>query len=196
MKGVVRALILIVAGVLGLAIGVGALAAVGLLIVQPPTITAAGPAQPWDIELTLTDAFMTARLNEGRGDQPIALRDAKAKFRADGTVEITGTAGANTSATPAAGGRLPIPQPPAGSSGAGVGVAIVLRPAVGADGKLAVDVVSAQLGPLPVPSGLGRFLDGPVNSQLGNAMQGQSFRLLSLTVADGAMTVRAKQESR
>ena len=182
-----------VAALIGLVLGVVLLLALGLLAVQPPGIGAAAPAQPWDIELTMTDAFMTARLNEGRSDQPISLRDAKAKFRADGTLEITGTVGASSTAAPSGRPALPLPS---AVSNASVGATIVLRPTVSTDGKLTVDVVSAQLGPLTIPAGLGRLLEGPVNSQLTNAMSGQPFRLLTVMLRDGSMTVRAKQEAR
>jgi hypothetical protein len=106
-------------------------------------------------------------------------------MRADGTVTITGNVGLGGGAAPSA-GRLPVN--PAGA----VAATIVLRPTA-ADGKLTVQVVSAQLGPIPVPGNLGALLEGPVNDQIANALSGQAFTITELAVRDGALLVRAKQ---
>lgn len=187
--GFARAIVFAAVALVGLIVGAGAFLGIGLFAVSPPAISQAAPGQPWDVSLDITDAFLSNQLNQPRTDQAVQLSDAKTIMRADGTISITGNVGAGgRTAAPSAGGRLPI-----NPSGIAVAAEIVLRPSVSADGKLTVEVVRAQFGPLPVPAQLGSLLEGPVNDQLANALNGQPFAIIELTLRDGAMLVRAKQ---
>jgi hypothetical protein len=197
--GLLRILGIVIAALLGVVIGAGGFLAIGLLAISPPDIGPAAPEQPWDITLDITDAFLTTQLNTPRASpsggassgvaSAIQLTDAKAAMHADGTITITGLLGRSGSGTAApSAGRLPI------NVNGNVSVEIVLRPAA-ADGKLTVEVVSAQFGPLSVPSNVGSVLEGPINEQIANALNGQSFALTELTVRDGAMLIRAKQST-
>jgi hypothetical protein len=189
--GLVRGVVITLAVLIGVVIGVVGFLVVGLFAISPPDISPAAPGQPWDVTLDMSDTFLSTQLNNPQQNSsttvPIALSNAKAAMRADGTVTITGNVGLSGGggAAPSA-GRLPVN--PAGA----VAATIVLRPTA-ANGKLTVQVVSAQLGPLPVPANLGALLEGPVNNQIANALSGQSFSITELTVRDGAMLVRAKQ---
>jgi hypothetical protein len=187
--GLLRGAGIAFAALLGLIIGAVGFLVVGLFAISPPTISPAAPGQPWDVTLDITDAFLSTQLNNPQqaAAAPVKLSNAKAAMRADGTITITGNVAPSGGggAAPSA-GRLPVN--PAG----GVGATIVLRPTA-VDGKMTVQVVSAQLGPLPVPANIGAVLEGPVNDQIASALDGQSFSITELTVRDGAMLVRAKQ---
>jgi LmeA-like phospholipid-binding len=192
--GLMRGLGVAVVALIGVIIGVVGFLAIGLLAISPPTISQAAPGQPWDVTLDITNAFLTTQMNKPRASSsgsssiPIQLSDAKAAMHADGTVTITGNLGRSGGTAAPSVGRLPI------NVNGNVAVEIVLRPKA-ADGKLTVEVVSAQLGPLPIPANLGGLLDGPINDQIANALNGQSFAITELTVRDGAMLVRAKQST-
>lgn len=62
------------------------------------------------------------------------------------------------------------------------------------DGKLAIEVVRATLGPLPIPFNLGRLLEDPINMQLATAVQNKPFRVLVVTVEQGKILVRTTRE--
>ncbi|HEX5506140.1 MAG TPA: hypothetical protein VFW96_26210 [Thermomicrobiales bacterium] len=184
MRQIARGALVALMLLLGLVLGVGGLVVALLLGVRPPALAAAAPAQQWDVTLSMSDAFLTARLGEGGqgGGQAITLQGAKVACRDDGTVVITGNVGAGTTG----GARPPI------AAGVAVPVEIVLRPSV-ADGQLKTEVVSATFGPLPVPAQLDSLLDGPINSRVASAVGNQPVRLVELTVRQGGLTVRAKR---
>ena len=188
--GFIRALVIAFFGLLGVVIGAVAFLGLGLFAVSPPAISSAAPGQNWDVTVEISDAFLATQLSQPREGQPVQLREPKVAMKADGTLTITGNAGVGGggAAPSAGGGRLPI-----NPSNVNVPVTIQLRPSVSAEGKLTVEVVSAQFGPLPVPGQLGALLEGPVNDQIANALNGQPFTLTELTMRDGGMQVRAKQ---
>jgi hypothetical protein len=193
--GALRGLIIGIVALLGIVIGAVGFLVLGLFAISPPDISEAAPGQPWDVTLEMNEAFLTTQLNNpsaapsggtSAAPVPVQLTDAKAVMNADGTIAITGLIGrAGGTAAPSA-GRLPI------NTSGNVTVQIVLRPAA-ADGKLTVQVVSAQFGPLPVPANVGSILEGPVNEQIANALNGQSFSITEITVRQGNMLIRAKQ---
>lgn len=207
MKGIIGATAPIVALLIGLVLGAIVLLAVGLLGVQPPGLSAAAPTQPWDVSLTITDEFLTKQLNGADAGQattgaqpqqapPVQLKDARARFRDDGTVVITGAV-----APSLPGGRGGPSRPPAGNQtpattgGAGpdVAVEIVLRPSVSAEGAIRAEVVSARFGPLPVPAQIGRLLEDPINQQAKRAFGDGAHRVTETVVRQGVMQVRIKR---
>lgn len=198
-----RGLLLALTCVIGMALGVGGFLTLGLTQVAPPTIIPAASPQDWEITVELSDAFLTDRINNGgeNGDKnggnepPIKLRDATTESRDDGTVTIKGIVSpsrAGAAGTPTSGRPGPPINPPAGG-GPAIPAEIVLRPGV-KDGKLAIEVVQASLGPLPLPSNIGRILENPINTQLSNAVQGKPFRVLAVTVQQGKLLVRTTRE--
>jgi hypothetical protein len=178
-----------VAGMAGLAFGLIALLLLGLVAVPAPALGRGAPAQDWDITLEITNAYMTTLLNQQQANRPIELRDPKAAFSKDGTVLITGSlapaGGVLPSPIP-----LPIPIPGVGNNLA-VNAEITLRPG-SKDGKFTVEIVRTQLGPIPIPNGLGRLLDGPINAQIANATQNRPFQIMGVEVNDGYMNVRVR----
>ncbi len=191
--GVLRGVVVGVVALAGVLVGAFLFLVLGLFAVSPPTISQAAPGQDWDVTIEITDTFLSTQLNRsdggGGGEQPVKLTNAKAVARADGTLTITGNVGGNAnSAAPSSGPRLPI-----NTSAISVPVEIVMRPTASQDGKLTVEIVKAQFGPLPVPNQIGKVLENPVNSQIAKTMNSQPFFITNITLRDGAMTVRARQ---
>ncbi|HEY8601827.1 MAG TPA: hypothetical protein VIL85_25595 [Thermomicrobiales bacterium] len=208
MIAVGRGLLLVLTCVIGLALGLGGFLTLGLTRVAPPTVAPAASPQDWEITLELSDAFLADRINnggEGGGknggnEPPIKLNDATVESRDDGTVTIRGivsSSRAGAAATPATGRPgppIPLPiNPPTGGSGPAIPADIVLRPGV-KDGKLAIEVVRATLGPLPLPPNLGRILENPINMQLSTSVQNKPFRVLAVSVQQGKLFVRTTRE--
>lgn len=189
---VVRGLVLTVVALIGLALGAVVFLALGLFVVQPPTIGGAAPRQNYDVIVDMTEAFLTEQIGKDTsGDKPVQISNAKVVMKADGTVTITGkvggtgnTGGARPSSAPA------LPINPANLS---VDVEMVMKPTANQDGKLTVQVVSARFGPVPVPGQLGRLLENPINNQIAKTMNNQPFAIISLVVRDGGMTVQVRQ---
>ena len=168
-----RGLLLALTCVIGLVLGLGGFLTLGLTQVAPPAVAPAASPQDWEIAAELSDAFLADRINNGgeNGDKndenapPIKLSGATVAAHDDGTITIKGTVSparggaTGTPTTGRPGPPIPLPiNPPAGGSGPAIPAEIVLRPGV-KDGKLAIEVVRATLGPLPIPFNLGRILE-------------------------------------
>jgi hypothetical protein len=197
MSGAVRWLPGGLAGFAGLVFGLIVMLLLGLVAVQAPKLSSAAPPQDWEITLEITNAYMGTLLNEQQGDRPIELKDPKAAFSKDGTVLITGSLAPAGNVVPSP-IPLPIPLPipiPGVGSALAVPVEIVLRPG-SKDGKFTVEIVRTQLGPIPIPNGLGRLLESPINGQIVNATQGRPFRIIGVNVNDGFMIVRVRVETK
>ncbi len=210
MMAIGRGLLLALTCVIGLALGLGGFLTLGLTKVAPPAVAPAASPQDWEIALELSDAFLADRINNGGEDNgksggnapPIKLSGATVASQDDGTVTIKGTVspsrpgatGTATSGRPGLPISLPI-NPPASGGGPAIPAEIVLRPGV-KDGKLVIEVVRATLGPLPLPTNLGRILEDPINMQLANAVQNKPFRVLTVTVQQGKLLVRTTREQR
>lgn len=174
---------------LGIVAGAAIVAAIGLFAVAPARLEAAGPAEPWDLTLMMSDAYLTTLLNEGKSNQPLQLKDAQARFLDDGTVVIAGQASRG------AGSGTTRPGPPVapGATNGGIAVEIVLRPTV-VNGALRTEVVTAQLGPLTLPARMADFLEAPLQEKLAGALAGKPYQILDLTVRSGVITVHARSQ--
>lgn len=190
--GVLRGVTVAIVALVGVVIGVALFLVIGLFAVTPPTISQAAPGQDWDVTIEISDAFLSAQMNrsDSGADQPVQLSNAKAAAHADGTLTITGNVGGSSGggAAPSSGARLPI-----NTSAISVPVEIVMKPTAGQDGKLTVEIVKAQFGPLPVPSQVGKLLESPVNSQIAKAMNNEPFFITKITLRDGVMVIQARQ---
>ena len=73
-------------------------------------------------------------------------------------------------------------------------VQIVLSAGIDAEGQLKIELVSADFGPLPVPEGLREIITATVQEAYTGAIGpvATGFRLESITIADGTMTVVGK----
>lgn len=180
------------AGGCGMLLGLAGILIVALVAVKPPSLAPIAASQSWDLTVEISDALLTSRLNADMPNLPLQLRDAKATSRADGTVLITGSLSpAGVLATP----PVVIPGLPLNPGAIAVPAEVILRPGV-RDGNLVAEIVRTQLGPLPIPAQLGRLLEGPVNSQLASAAQGQPYRVNEIVVRDGSLLVRIQGEAR
>lgn len=201
MIGIGRGLLLAFSCALGLVLGLGGFLTLGLTRVAPAAIAPPAATQEWGVTLELGDTFLAERINAGGGGNPIALRDVRVTSRDDGTILLNATVSParGGTATPTAGRPgLPIPLPigpPGGGNTPLVPGEILLRPGV-QGGQVKVDVVRASLGPLPLPANLGRLLEDPINSQVGNAVQNEPFRVIEVTTRQGAVLVRAARTRR
>jgi hypothetical protein len=189
MGGIGRWLASGVAGMAGLAFGLIALLLLGLVAVPTPALGRAASPQDWDITLEITNAYMSTLLNQQTADQPIQLQSPKAAFSKDGTVLITGSLAPAANVLPS-----PIPHPipiPGLRRNLAIPAEITLRPG-SKDGKFTVEIVRTQLGPIPIPNGLGRLLEGPINSQITNSTQNRPFKITGVEVNDGYMIVHVR----
>jgi hypothetical protein len=73
-------------------------------------------------------------------------------------------------------------------------VKIVLSAGIDANGQLKIELTSADFGPLPVPAGLRDIVTAAVQEAYTGALGpvATGFRLESITIADGTMTVVGK----
>jgi uncharacterized protein YpmS len=73
-------------------------------------------------------------------------------------------------------------------------VKIVLSAGIDANGQLKIELTSANFGPLPVPAGLRDLITATVQQAYTGAIGpvATGFRLESITIADGTMTVVGK----
>ncbi len=71
---------------------------------------------------------------------------------------------------------------------------IVLSAGVDAQGQLKIELTSADFGPLPVPSGLKEIITATIQEAYTGALGpvATGFRLQSVTIADGTMTIIAQ----
>jgi hypothetical protein len=60
------------------------------------------------------------------------------------------------------------------------------------DGRLEMRLRQARLGPLPVPAGIERLAQGPINERLGAATAGLPVTVTGARVGDGGLTVTAR----
>lgn len=209
--------ILLVLGLFfGVLIGIGGTLTLALTQVRPGAPITPVATQDWEITLDLSDAFLAARMNNGGmsgggnggsnggGNLPLALSEVQTTTSADGTVRIQakaalaqgsgGTPPANQPRPP-----LPLPIGPGGSAapgtGGGIPVEIVLRPTAH-DGKVAVAVEQAKLGPIAIPGNLGSLLENPINNQLGTAMENEPFQVVNISTRQGAVVIQARRAAR
>jgi hypothetical protein len=73
-------------------------------------------------------------------------------------------------------------------------VKIVLSAGIDSEGQLKIELVSADFGPLPVPEGLREIVTATVQEAYTGAVGpvATGFRLESITIADGTLTVSGK----
>lgn len=68
---------------------------------------------------------------------------------------------------------------------------LILSAGVDEQGKLKIELVSADLGPLPAPNGLKEIISSTIQEAYTGALGpvATGFRIQSVTIADGAMTI-------
>lgn len=170
---------IILALVAGLAIGV-ILAGGGLFLTKPSGITPAAafgdPNAPYDLSLTITEAFFTDMINQPPADltgtqaQETTLEDAEVRLREDGTIEVQGKASAY---------------------GVLVPVQVVLMPRV-VNSRLEMEIISGQAGGLTVPGSVANEIEVIINRQIANTLDSNQFQIIALQPGAGTLVVRLK----
>ncbi len=167
--------------VFGVIIGAVALLAVLLLLAQPskaPDIRRA-PGDP-DIKVFIKEDFLNAqiaaqfqRLNGPgpAGQSQFSLEDIHLNTRPGNTIEVTSNAKL---------GELPK-----------VPVHITLRPYAD-NGRLRVDLVSSDLGRLPLPGRVGDLVNELVNRQLDRALEQAPVTVLAVSTEEDGISVELK----
>jgi uncharacterized protein YpmS len=128
----------------------------------------AGVGENGQVTIVISEVQLTSFLAEKLSSQPDALLQNPQAFLREGQIRIYGTARSGYFEATAS---------------------IVLAPAIDEEGKLSLELVSADFGPLPVPEGLKSAIAAIVTEaytgSLGPAATG--FRLESVIIANGYM---------
>lgn len=174
---------LLIGLVLGLVATFGGVFALGRGTAAVPPPALGDPAHPWDLEVVVTDALLTTQLRQPpcgatapSGATPAgsqgrrSLRDPSVQFRADGTIQVNGTASLY---------GLPLRG------------RAVLQPRV-IDGHLEFAVVSSEIGRFKLPTTAGDQLVDALNQQLRASMAAQPFQLTALTPGAGTLGIRVQ----
>ncbi len=122
------------------------------------------------VELTITESQLTSIANaELQGVQDPTIENVQIYLR-DGQVQLSGNLSYN---------------------GANLESALVLLVSIGTNGLPKTEVVSAKLGPFPLPDSIAQIFLQEIEQALANLMvyNGQRIILQSLTIADGVMKI-------
>lgn len=128
------------------------------------------PSGASDLTITLSDGLLTQLIQQSvqQGTSPVPLRNIQVTsgnglLTIHGNVEVLGH---------------------------NVPSDIEMQPAV-QNGQLAVHVVGAKLGPLPVPQDIGRLAEGPIDKRVAAATSGLNATVTGATVTNSGLTVLA-----
>ncbi|MBN2385945.1 MAG: hypothetical protein JXB85_02920 [Anaerolineales bacterium] len=141
--------------------------AVGDLRAQVQTAVAAGVESGW-ITLVISEVQLTSFLAFTLEQSPDPLLTEPQAYLRDGQIQIYGTA------------RSGYFEATAG---------IILAPSIDPDGKLQLEIISADFGPLPVPDGLKDAVTAIVSEAYTGALGPVTtgFRLETIEIRDGVM---------
>lgn len=162
-------------------LALGAILAGGALYLTKPDDTAPAqafgdPNAPYDLALTITEAFFTTQVNKPPADttggqsRQTSLRDAQVRLRADGTIEVQGRASVY---------------------GFDVPVQAVMQPRV-TGGKIEMEIIRGQAGGLTVPASVADDIETIINRQIANTLSRQDFRIVALQPGPGTLQVRLR----
>ena len=170
---------ILLALIAGLAIGMIAVGGVLYLTMpddNPPALALGDPNAPYDLALTVTEAFFTAQVNRPPADttggqaQQTSLRDTEVRLREDGTIEVQGKAE---------------------SYGFLVPVQAVVQPRV-VGGKIEMEIIRGQAGGLTVPASVADDIETIINRQIANTLANRDFQVIALQPGPGTLVVRLK----
>jgi hypothetical protein len=165
--------------VAGLALGV--ILVGGGLYLTKPSGTKLAPAlgdanAPYDLGLSLTEAFLTSQVNKppadttGAATKQTSLRDAKVRLREDGTIEVQGRASAYGFLVP---------------------VQAIVQPRV-VNGRLEIAIVKGQAGGLTVPASVAQDIQTVLNRQIANTLAKKDFQVIAIQPGAGTLVVHLK----
>ncbi len=148
--------------------------AMGELQSSLETAVAAG-AVSGQITLTFTEPQLTSYLSNKLQAQSLPLITNPQVYLRDGQLQVYGTARKSYFEATAR---------------------IILSAGVDEQGQLKIELTSADFGPLPVPNGLKEIITATIQEAYTGALGpvATGFRLLSITIADGNMTIVGKSK--
>ncbi len=158
----------------GMVLGVVLLASVQVLLEDRlGSINIPGdPGDPApDLIMTLSPGLLTASIRQSieKGNSPVPLENVRVVTRKDRVIVL---------------GDVSV-------LGRGVASTIEMRPVV-EDGQARMKVVSAKLGPLPVPGNIERVVEDPINSRVQAAVAGYPATVTSVSAGPEGVTVTAR----
>ena len=132
---------------------------------------------PFELALTISEAFFTDQLNHPRPAQAgepapsqSQLRDAAIRLRADGRIEVQG--------------KVPV-------FGVTVPVRAVLLPRI-VDNQLQMALVEGQAGGIGVPAVVATDVENAMNRQVRAALAKNNVQIVALKPGDGVLTIHLK----
>jgi uncharacterized protein YpmS len=163
----------------GIAIGI-IVVGVALYLTKPDGTTPAqqfgDPNAPYDLALTVTEAFFSSQVNRppadttGAQSQSTSLRDAEIRLREDGTIEAQGKANAYGFVVP---------------------VQAIVQPRV-VNGKIEMEIIQGQAGGLAVPQTVADDIETIINRQIANTLEKNTFQIIALQPGLGTLVIRLK----
>jgi len=158
--------------VFGTGIIVGALFAAWFIGRGDVALSPAGlPDLNPDITITISEGLLSALIRQSvaLGESPVPLENVRVDTR-DGLIVILGDVVV---------------------LGRNVGSSIELEPGV-ANGRVRVRLRRARLGPLPIPAGIERLAEGPINARIEAALGGLPATVTSVQSTDRGLTITAR----
>jgi hypothetical protein len=154
----------VVVGMLVLTLALGAFGG-------PREVTASNgdPAAEWDTSITLTDAALTTQARKSGNAQ---VQEPTMRVKADGTIAMEGTANLFGRSVPVNG---------------------TLQPTL-ADGKLKMEVVSMQLGGLPLPEFLVTQLQNSVAGAAQPPAAAANTEIVKIEASEGKLVIYSKMQ--
>jgi hypothetical protein len=170
---------IVLALIAGIAVGV-IIVGGGLYLTKPsgnrPAQQFGDPNAPYDLALTVTEAFFTTQVNKppadttGAQSQSTSLKDALVRLREDGTIELQGKASAYGFVVP---------------------VEAIVQPRI-VNGKLEMEILSGQAGGLTVPQSVADDIETIINRQIANTLSKNDFQILAIQAGPGTLVVHLK----
>lgn len=155
---------------LGILVGAIALGAAGAFLYGPPAVPTA-PSAAYDAEVTLTPQYLQRELVIQSGQSAVGpvLQNLALGTSDNNQVVVTGTIGT-------------------GKSGAGVPLRVVIRP-VAQGNRVALQILRADVGGLPVPIGLFRSLEDSMNRQIASTFGSGSYRIVGVVTSARGVSI-------
>jgi hypothetical protein len=170
---------IVLALIAGIALGVIVIGG-GLYLTKPddgtPASSLGDPNAPYDLALTVTEAFFTTQVNQPPADatgsqaQSTSLQDAQVRLREDGTIEVQGKASAYGFVVP---------------------VQAIVQPRV-VNSKIEMEILRGQAGGLTVPQSVADDIETIINRQIANTLDKNTFQIIALQPGPGTLLIRLK----
>ncbi|SRR5258708_38198765 len=154
----------------GIVVGVVLLAVVETFVITPSPLPAAPPSNA-DLNVLFHNEFLTRELQTqaAQVSSPVSLRGLAVQGQADQTLVVTGTA-------VAPGTSVSVPA------------RIVVRPSV-VNNRVAVQIVTAQVGTLKLPGDWFRTFESQINDNLNRTLTNTPYRIVGVSTTVEGLVV-------